>query len=59
MLVSNGVSLNTCDVKMKQDLCERLYVDDVDQSKEEGQPVLNSGHVRQQAALRKYLDHWK
>lgn len=44
---------------MKQDLCERLYVDDVDQSKEEGQPVLNSGHVRQQAALRKYLDHWK
>lgn len=44
---------------MKQDLCECLNVDDVDQSEEEGQPVLNSGHVGQQAALRKYLHHWE
>lgn len=42
---------------MKQDLCECLYVDDVDQSEKEGQSVLHSGHVRQQAALRKYLHH--
>lgn len=40
---------------MKQDLCESLYVDDVDQSEEEGQPVLDSSHVGQKAALRKYL----
>lgn len=40
---------------MKPDLCESLYIDDVDQSKEEGQPVLNSSHVGQKAALRKYL----
>lgn len=45
-------------VKMKQDLRERLHVDDVDQSEKEGQPVLNSGHVGQQAALRKHLHHW-
>lgn len=41
------------------DLCERLDVDDVDQSEEERQSVLNSGHVGQKAALRKYLHHWE
>lgn len=42
---------------MKRDLRESLYVDDVNQSEEEGQPVLNSSHVGQKAALRKYLYH--
>lgn len=42
---------------IKQDLCECLHVDDIDQSEKEGQPVLHSGHVRQQAALRKNLHH--
>lgn len=31
---------------MNPDLCECLYIDDVDQSEKEWQPVLNSGHVR-------------
>lgn len=49
-----------CDqVSVKQDLRECLYVDDVDQTEKEGQPVLHSGHVGQQAALRKYLYHWE
>ena len=52
--------MDPCDkVKMKWDLCERLYVDDVDQSEKEGQPVLHSRHVGQQAALRKYFHHWE
>lgn len=42
---------------MKRDLCESLDVDDGDQAKEEGKPVLNSGHVGQQAALRQNLHH--
>lgn len=53
---TNSVSLKH-EVKMKQDLCESLYVDDGDQSKEERKPVLNSGHVGQQAALRQNLHH--
>lgn len=44
--------------KKKKDLRQRLDVDDVDQSEEEGKPVLHSGHVGEQAALRKYLHHW-
>lgn len=44
-------------VKMRHYLCECLHVDNVDQPEEEGQSVLNSGHVGQQAALRKYLHH--
>lgn len=35
-----------------------LYVDDVDESEEEGQSVFNSGNVGQQAALRKHLHNW-
>lgn len=46
-------------VRMKWDLCECLHVDDVDQSEKEGQPVLHSRHVGQQAALRKYFHHWE
>lgn len=42
-----------------KDLRQRLDVDDVDQSEKEGEPVLNSGHVGEQAALRKHLHHWK
>ena len=48
-----------CSVRGRTDLCERLDVDDVDQSEEEGEPVLHSGHVGQQAALRQDLHHWK
>lgn len=44
--------------KGKLDLRERLYVDDVDESEEEGQSVLNPGHIRQQRALWKYFHHW-
>lgn len=46
------------EVKRAADLCERLHVDDVDESEKEGQPVLHSGHVGQQAAFREYLHHW-
>lgn len=35
----------------KADLRERLHVNDVDESEKEGQPVLHSGHVGQQAAF--------
>lgn len=45
-------------MKGKWDLRERLYVDDVDESEEEGQSVLHPGHVWQQRALRKYFHHW-
>lgn len=41
------------------DLRQRLDVDDVDQSEQEGKPVLNPGHVGEQAALGQNLHHWE
>jgi len=38
-------------------LCEGLHIDDVNQPKKEGQPVLHSSHVGQQTALREHFNH--
>lgn len=46
-------------VERIKDLRQRLDVDDVDQSEQEGEPVLHPGHVGEQAALGEHLHHCK
>ena len=46
-----GVNEDRCWVGSKACLCERLHVDDVDESEEERQPVLHPGHVGQEGTL--------
>lgn len=49
--LSWSLTPNLSDMCRASDLCECLHVDDVDESEKEGEPVVHSGHVGQQAAF--------